>query len=610
MVATCDIRCYKWIRLFAVTVYLVVATANSSSSRSSSSSSGNNNIPNPNSNNNRLRHRYTADQEEPYHPHNPLWREEQAFTGERRGPPTTSTNKRRNYFSVDDVSSEKERTSRGGSIDMIDTSSSSSNSQQNWRRKWFPIDFRRQRGKLDIGFSNDDDSPFSNNNKIQKRRKRFPPRSTTTDLSPSSYDSSATSTTSAIPFSWNANKLIGPGDSTRRRQQIINTGTDTAAVRKNAQASISFDPSSLGALIAILCSTGSSLVSVYVGTLRLLGPMIIVKRCLTTVGYIFYDHYNGRYLRTTYNKRIRYLQEYDIIAAARATGRCVLQILCMLCTGRFVGFVLDRMPCVLKPTWVCHWWYGMVWLMSVSTIGWVCEEWGLNFVTRNNYIHHLLSIQPTQISSNDSHNSMRSKRKRKRDNILKVPWRFIQWMKDPEELVTKIIRVPHGDRYYYTTRKNTKNESKYPTNARGDNDSPIKLDTLLFPSTWKPLIVLTFLAVSRAICVSYSLSPSSSISSCRDHRYLIMRSFVVQETLYSEWYRVFVKERRIVLGAGISVVGLMCLLWSINSVANVDSIAAFLMIPTLIARLVSGWMNILLYYNRCISPRPDSFADT
>ena len=601
---TCNTWCSKWIRLITVTAYLVVATANSSSNNNNH----NHNIPNPN---NRIRNRSNADQEEPYHPHNPLWREEQVFTGERRGPPTSSTpisedgNKRRNYFSVDDVSGRE--ASRGGSI-AIDTSSSSSINSQNWRRKWFPIDFRRQRGKLDIDFSNDDgDSPFSNNNKMQNRRNRFTPRSTTkTGLSPASYNSTAKSAIAATPISGNANKLIGPAGDSRRRRQIINTDTD-AAVHKNTQASISFDPSSLGALIAILFSTGTSLVSVYVGTLRLLGPMIIVKRCLTTVGYIFYDHYNGRYLRTTYIKRIRYLQEYDIIAATRATGRCLLQILCVLCTGRFVGFVLDRMPCVLIPTWVCHWWYAMVWLMSVSTIGWVCEEWGLNFVTRNSYVHHLLSIQPTQIYSNDSHNSMRSRRKRKRDTIFKVPWRFIQWMKDPEELVTKIIRVPHEDRYYYTAR-NTKNESKYPTNTRA-NDAPVKLDTLLFPSTWKPLIALTFFAVSRAICVSYS-SPSSSISSSRDHRYIIMRSFVVQETLYSEWYRVFVKERRIVLGAGISVVGLMCLLWSINSVANVDRIAAFLMIPTLIARLVSGWMNILLYYNRCITSRPDSFADT
>jgi len=226
----------------------------------------------------------------------------------------------------------------------------------------------------------------------------------------------------------------------------------------------------------------------------------------------------------------------------------------------------------------------MVWLMSVYTIGWVCEEWGFNFVAKNNFIHSILSIQPTQIR-NDSQKSI-SKR-----NILHITWLFIQRMKDPEEWVNSLTRSSNSESIYPITRS-----------KRQDGKDSIKLDTLLFPSTWRPLIVLTLLAVSRAICVSYSSSSRSTSSNNRQYQYLIMRSFVVQESMYSEWYRVFVKERRIVLGAGISIIGLMSFLWSIYTVANVDRIAAFLLIPTLIARLVSGWMNILLYYNRCISP--------
>jgi len=436
----------------------------------------------------------------------------------RRGAPiSVDRNKRRNYFSVDDVI-EKER---------INTSNSNI---QHGKTKRFPIDFLRQRGKLEIDFSNDDSTFLNQNYSKTKNRHIFFRRST----------------------------------KTTRRRQIINT--NTADVRnKDVRICLSLDPFSLGTLLSNILSTSSIIVPVYVGTLRLLGPMIIAKRCLTTLGYIFYDHYNGRYLRTTYNKRIRYLQEYEVTSAARATGRCLLQILCMGFTGRFVGFVLDRMPCVLKPSWVCYWWYGMVWLMSVYTIGWVCEEWGFNFVTKNNFIHSILSIQPTQIR-NDSQKSI-SKR-----NILHIPWLFIQRMKDPEEWVKSLIR-------------SSNNESTYPITRlkRRDGKDSIKLDTLLFPSTWRPLIVLTLLAMSRAICVSYTSSSHSTSSNSRQYQYLIMRSFVVQESVYSEWYRVFVKERRIVLGAGISIIGLMSFLWSIYSVANVDRIAAFLLIPALIA---------------------------
>jgi len=492
----------------------------------------------------------------------------------RRGAPiSVDRNKRRNYFSVDDVI-EKER---------INTSNSNI---QHGKTKRFPIDFLRQRGKLEIDFSNDDSTFLNQNYSKTKNRHIFFRRSTkTTDLSSAKVTtpSGKIKNENEIPSA-----LLRKGRDSRRRQ-IINT--NTADVRnKDVRICLSLDPFSLGTLLSNILSTSSIIVPVYVGTLRLLGPMIIAKRCLTTLGYIFYDHYNGRYLRTTYNKRIRYLQEYEVTSAARATGRCLLQILCMGFTGRFVGFVLDRMPCVLKPSWVCYWWYGMVWLMSVYTIGWVCEEWGFNFVTKNNFIHSILSIQPTQIR-NDSQKSI-SKR-----NILHIPWLFIQRMKDPEEWVKSLIR-------------SSNNESTYPITRlkRRDGKDSIKLDTLLFPSTWRPLIVLTLLAMSRAICVSYTSSSHSTSSNSRQYQYLIMRSFVVQESVYSEWYRVFVKERRIVLGAGISIIGLMSFLWSIYSVANVDRIAAFLLIPALIARLVSGWMNILLYYNRCISP--PSLGDT
>ena len=47
--------------------------------------------------------------------------------------------------------------------------------------------------------------------------------------------------------------------------------------------------------------------------------MILAKRCLQVVGFMVYDHYNGRYLRNIYTKRMQHMQEFEVIASARAT---------------------------------------------------------------------------------------------------------------------------------------------------------------------------------------------------------------------------------------------------------------------------------------------------
>ena len=497
-----------------------------------------------------------------------------------------------------------------------------SSNREHGNRKWFPIEFRRQKSRLDVGYSIDD----------SQKRKRFPRHSATNvdDSSSMSHNSTAATTTTG---SGNANNnkissftttalVAKAGDAFR---QVTTTATAVTATshhppssrtsnsknKNNVQVSLSLDPFSLGTLIHSVLSSSAGIASVYIATLKLLGPMIIAKRCLTTVGYIFYDHYNGRYLRTTYNKRIRYLQEYDVIAAARAATRSLLQILCMGCAGRFVGFVLDRTPCVLQPSWVCHLWYGVVWLVSIYAIGWACQEWGFGYLAKKNkYIHPLVSIQPITETTSYGSNSNNT-RKRRKKNAVQLPWQFVvQRMRDPEEWVNSLLRVPRRkERYYYSSNSKTNVERTYPTQAPKSDDDPtkmkIKLDTLLFPSTWRPLFVLTFLALSRAMYLTFSASSSDNImeTTCRNNRYLIMRSFIIQKTLYSEWHRVFVQEQRVALGAGVSVIGLLALLWSIYAVSNVDRIAALALVPNLMARLVSGWMNILLYYNRCgISP--------
>jgi tryptophan-rich sensory protein len=75
--------------------------------------------------------------------------------------------------------------------------------------------------------------------------------------------------------------------------------------------------------------------------------------------------------------------------------------------------------------------------------------------------------------------------------------------------------------------------------------------------------------------------------------------------MHSEWYRIFVKERRVALGAMISVIGFVSLLRMVSVVALADKVAAIALIPSVIASLVSSYMNAILYYDHYLpSTRP------
>jgi tryptophan-rich sensory protein len=378
---------------------------------------------------------------------------------------------------------------------------------------------------------------------------------------------------------------------------------------KDFQLSLSVDPFSTARLIHTLAVTCISLVSALAGTLRLVAPMIAAKRFITTIGYIFYDHYNGRYIRTTYTRRMRRMQEYEIIAGLRGTGRCILQILSVGLVGGIVGFVMDRAPCLIRPAWICHWWYGTIWITSIHTAGWAMELW---LVSLNK--SHPLSLRPTPTIGRSG--AIRKKADRRMsslfhrqkeefqtstlEGLIQIPWRIVlRRLRDPEEWFMSMLRPRSNSRFYYS------NMNTYT--QQHEEHKPLRLDSLLFPCTWVPLQVWTCLVVVRAIRLT--LTKPLSWTDAADYmifmsskRWVVMRSFLGYEVLYGEWKRVFVTERRVALGAFVSTLSLTALLWTIYSVAMVDGITALLLIPTVIARLVSTWMNILLYYDRCGLP--------
>lgn len=538
---------------------------------------------------------YQLEADDLYSPYNPLWREEQVYTGERRGPITESSSLRRPRRSksiqstpnsplaphiqdIDDVSSASSFSEFPlQSADIGSSGRRSSNEihpggsqKPRERRNWsFPIDFKRKRGRLNIGLDNDSN--------------RTPSRLLASEMTKPRNDFSSAGGNLETPIPTQSNHTAG------------------GAKTRGDQVTFSLDPFSLASLLQNGLTAITGIGSVYVATLKLLGPMILAKHCLTTVGHIANDRMNGRLLGKVSTERLGHSGQESIdnmhekYAPARAVARTLFQILCTSFAGRLVGFVLDRSPCLLEPFWICQWWYGVVWLASVSAIGFLCQESIIGHSSQiSKYPSSLLSIQPAfgtipfttlKPSLVDPH---------ERRNMARPIFRFFQKMsQNPEEWMNGLFRiVPRW-----------KNDRRKPTMEETLTSYDVQADPLLFPSTWKPLSVLTFLALSRAICQSFCPRGADHVGTLGDatcagnNQYLILRSFIVQKVLYNEWQRVFLQERRAALGAGVSLVGLLIFLWSIYTVSTVDSIAALAMAPTLMARMVSTWISILLASN-------------
>mmetsp|Transcript_63582 Transcript_63582/g.129549 ORF Transcript_63582/g.129549 Transcript_63582/m.129549 type:complete len:610 (+) Transcript_63582:73-1902(+) len=525
---------------------------------------------------------YSSEEVDDFQPssYNPLWRAEMVYTGERRGPVTTPDD-----YGPSSLRRPRRTGGRSPSAhsplaphiyDIDDASSSATASTQQY---------------LDLQQRRQEQYQFEEDRITLSSPGEFPLQSA--DIGSISGGSNRIGSfynqNPSFRRAYGIRKWISPVDFQRQKGRL-NVGSSTLA---------SLGPFSMVTLLQNGIVSIVGIGSVYIGTLKLLGPMILARQLLATIGYACYDYYDERFVRKTpTSKRIRYLKEYEAFAAARAATRTLLQIICMGCTGRFVGFVLDRTPCTLRPSWVCHWWYGVVWLAAIYAVGLACQESVFGYLAKTNHIFdYILSIQP--VSAGDG--SMNIKRRRRRSNLVQPLFRLAERMsQDPGEWMNREVSRKQNKKDYI--------QIDNKASARGTDD--VKLDPLLFPSTWKPLFFVTFLGVSKAICegVCRAANDSDPADDLRfvstycmerkDELYSILRSFVVQTALYNEWHRVFARERRVALGASVSVIALVAQIWMIHSVSIVDRIAAVALVPTLVARIISSWMNIVLYKKR------------
>ena len=158
----------------------------------------------------------------------------------------------------------------------------------------------------------------------------------------------------------------------------VNSGDVTAAIptirypQEKETLSISVDPFASLRLLRILYIASSSFMAAFIGTLKLLGPMIFARRVLAQMGEIVSDYMMGRYLRTTYDHiQRKYWKEYQGPAASRSLGRSLAHMAILLQLGVFMEkwLSLGSQPCVIAGTGACHWWCGLLWILSVIGTG-------------------------------------------------------------------------------------------------------------------------------------------------------------------------------------------------------------------------------------------------
>jgi len=327
------------------------------------------------------------------------------------------------------------------------------------------------------------------------------------------------------------------------------------------EASVSVDLAATARLIRIALATSGAFISAFMGTLRLLAPLIVARRSLNTVGDLVYDYSMGRYLRTTYTRMEHlYVRFFELPAAFRALSRTAAQLCILFVLSNLMEWMvgLSRTPC-RNTNGSCSWWCSMLWMGAVIGTGHAASSavavWG----------------GPLRIQVAASHFST-TKRRSVVARVFTRPWHIFQWMQDPEAWVSMMAT---------------------PSLPRSEPFEPIPM---LFPATWLPLRLLQLLAVTLAIESTVEISTARGL----------MKRCLIQTALTDEWHRVFINERRVALGSCIGLLYFISQLVVTISVATVFPTAAILMVPVFLAIVVSVWMNLVIFWNRLEKRRQDA----
>lgn len=359
--------------------------------------------------------------------------------------------------------------------------------------------------------------------------------------------------TEVIPVDERAAGDFGSGD--HGRVDKNNTDLPSKKVTPLERMSVTVDPASAARLGQILFAGSASLVSAFMGTLRLLAPLIIARRGILTIGEFFLDYLRGRYFRKTYTRLERYYLRYvEAPAVLRALCRTASQISVLFALSKVMGWMvgITHPPCRSAGRGLAFF-CGVLWLGAVIGVGHA-------FATAVAVWGGPLRIQADRPPQ----------RRTSVSKIFTRPWHILQWMQDPEEWIS-MISTP-------------------------EVHQPFDPNAIIFPMTWISLRLLQMFSVAKVL----STEPPGYkwCSADVDQVPRLMKQFLVQFALVDEWYRVFLGEKRVGLGICVVVCCGFAMLAMIVTSARITGFPTLFMMPSFLAVIVSGWMNIVIFWNR------------
>jgi len=356
----------------------------------------------------------------------------------------------------------------------------------------------------------------------------------------------------------------------------------------------------------------------------LLPPLLLTRRALNSTRNAIVDYFRGRIFRQTFTRMERaYLRYYEFPAAIRAVARLASQIGILLClsvavrcwmfmilAGDVVGPLVlgmsgmdirqdigmvgtssssggvgglgssNEFDGILSNVWnvglPCHQrGRGMAWLCGLIWIGAVVGT-GHAFTVALSVWGGPLRLQAVAVQA--------EKPKQLLQRVMHHP---IKWVRELEEwkhlpdLKPKISRKDGARR------------------RRGGNGSrALDLDPLLFPATWLPLRWIQIFAVAKA----FSTDPQNyRWCSPENDRIVIpklMKQYLIQLALGDEWQRVFLGEKRVGLGIAVVLSYFIALVWMVFTAFTLDGGSAAMLIPSVLAAIISGGINFMVFWNR------------
>ncbi|KAL3942510.1 MAG: hypothetical protein SGBAC_003322 [Bacillariaceae sp.] len=369
-----------------------------------------------------------------------------------------------------------------------------------------------------------------------------------------------------LPLPWYPRKAPAakPASQVAFRKDDSKTGND-------AEVKLSMDVFALLRLAQHLGAAGHVAFAACSATLKMLGPMVMTQKCFEwlVIGPKGYDQYNGQ---KAIEKPVGRMEKYGIVEGLRAVGRVVVRFCGMYLFGMFCTSVLSASPCAM-PEQFCKYWYGLVWTLGVKFIahanelvvsneGWM-KMYDQGLLKQSSHFFHrfhtvmqfmrylgLFEVRPER-----SYFPLLPPAR-----IFKIPSPTIRWMYLFFGVVDNVLKV-HSDEEAMSSQ----------------------VISPLFPSTWPYFQLMNIVAMARLMKQCLPECPKA-----------LLIGFCLQAAVYEEWFRVFLKERRVDLGVVMSTASLLATTYFIYATASIDQLAAFMLLPFGLATVIATWVNFVL----------------